>query len=274
MATPAVVSELSLGPGLPTLKIGAGPSVLMYLPGLRPHPGLPTGMERRATLTGWDGLLDRYTIYWVGRRVRPVGTTFAEMAQDTAEAAEALASSGPIDVMGASTGGIIAIHLAATRPDLVRRLVLVITGTAGSPRGRRMIVDTMGSIRSRRWRRTFATVMSIGGATPVRRSIYRAMGWTLGPMLVGIPDDPTLLLAELDAWTREDAHGLVERIRCPTLVIGTERDPVFPPEATRALAAALPDARVVIVPKLAHNFPLSAIPDEIAPFLAEADRSR
>jgi pimeloyl-ACP methyl ester carboxylesterase len=226
-------------------------------------------MERRMTLTGWDPLPDRYTIYWVGRRVRPVGTTFAEMAQDAADAAEELASSGPVDVMGASTGGIIAIHLAATRPDLVRRLVLVITGTAASPRGQEMIVDTMGSIRSRRWRRTFATVMSIGGATPVRRSIYRAMGWTLGPMLVGIPDDPTLLLAELDAWTRADADGLVERIRCPTLVIGTERDPVFPPASTRELAAGLSDTRVVIVPKLAHDFPLSAIRDEIAPFLAD-----
>jgi pimeloyl-ACP methyl ester carboxylesterase len=225
-------------------------------------------MERRMTLTGWDGLLDRYTIYWVGRRVRPVGTTFAEMAKDSAEAADALASSGPVDVMGASTGGAIAIHLAATRPDLVRRLVLVITGTAASSRGQRMLIDTVGSIQSRRWRRTFSTVMSIGGATPLRRSIYRAMGWTLGPMLVGIPDDPTQLLAELDAWTREDAHGLVERIRCPTLVIGTERDPVFPPESTRALAAGLSDARVVIVPKLAHNFPLTAIPDEIVPFLA------
>ena len=268
MATPAVASEMTLGPGLPTLKIGAGPSVLVYLPGLRPHPGLPTGMERRMTLTGWDGLLDRYTVYWVGRRVRPVGTTFAEMAQDAAEAAEALASSGPVDVMGASTGGAIAIHLAATRPDLVRRLVLVITGTSASPRGQRMLVDTMGSIRSGRWRRTFSTVMSIGAATPVRRSIYRAMGWTLGPMLVGIPDDPTQLLAELDAWTREDAEGFVERIHCPTLVIGTERDPVFPPESTRALAARLPNARLVIVPKLAHNFPLSAMGDEIAPFLA------
>jgi pimeloyl-ACP methyl ester carboxylesterase len=269
MATPAVASELSVGPGLPALKIGAGPSILMYLPGLRPHPGLPTGIERRTTLTGWDGLLDRYTIYWVGRRVRPVGTTFAEMAQDTTEAAEALATGGPIDVMGASTGGIIAIHLAATRPDLVRRLVLVITGTTASPRGQEMIVETMASIRSRRWRRTFATVMSIGGATPVRRSIYRAMGWTLGPMLVGIPDDPTLLLAELDAWTREDAHRLLQRIHCSTLVIGTERDPVFPPESTRALAAGLSDARVVIVPKLAHNFPLGAIPDKIVPFLAD-----
>lgn len=261
------VVEMVIGPGLPTLRIGDGPRILVYLPGLSPHPGVPTGSERRMACSGWEPLLDRYSIYRSGRRVRPVGTTFAEMAADVASAIEALGLGVPIDLLGASTGGVIAIHVAATRPDLVRRLALVISGPRLGGDGRANAARTAADIRARRWRRAFATIFAIGGASRARRSGYGALGWLLGPRLVGIPQDPTLLLAELEAWAREDAGPLIEGIRCPTLVIGTERDPLFPPAETRAFAARLNEGTVIIVPGLAHSFPANALEAHVAPFL-------
>ena len=68
------VGEQALGPALPTLTIGDGPRHVAMLPGLSPSPGLPTGRDRQLAVSGWEPLLDRYTVYRIGRRVRPVGT--------------------------------------------------------------------------------------------------------------------------------------------------------------------------------------------------------
>jgi len=43
------------------------------------------------------------------------------------------------------------------------------------------------------------------------------------------------------------------RITAPALVIGGELDRVFPPQHSRAIAAAIPDARLVIVPGTGHG---------------------
>jgi pimeloyl-ACP methyl ester carboxylesterase len=93
------------------------------------------------------------------------------------------------------------------------------------------------------------------------------LGWLLGPRLVGVPDDPTLLLAELDAWGRYDATEVAASVGCPTLVIGAERDRLFPPLATRQLAERLRSAEFVIAPGIAHSWPPEAVAGDISPFM-------
>jgi pimeloyl-ACP methyl ester carboxylesterase len=259
------VVELALGPGLPALKIGSGSRTLAYFPGLTLHPGLPMGSERRMAVSGWEALLGEYSIFRIGRRVRPVGTSFAEMAHDAVEALEELGR--PIDVMGASTGGILALHVAAARPDLVRRLVLVISGAKLSDYGHRAGRQAVAAVRAGRWRSVYASVMPIGARSRLGRVAYGALGWLLGPRLMGVPSDPTPILAELDAWLEGDRELALDRIACPTLIVGGANDPVFPPEIVQTTARGLPRATVAIVPNLAHNYPARLTSDYIAPFL-------
>src|SRR6476620_6351406 len=201
--TEARVGELALGPDLPTLRIGDGPRHVAMLPGLSTSPGLPTGRERQLAVSGWEPLLDRYTVYRIGRRVRPVGTAFDAMAEDVSLALAQV--DPPVDLIGASTGGAIALLVAASRPDLVRSLALVITGLRLSAEGQRKHEVVVGAIEAGRWRRAFAEIFTIGGATALKRAAFFELGWLLGPRLVGIPGDPTPLLTELDAWGRYDA---------------------------------------------------------------------
>ena len=257
--------DVLLGPDLPTIKIGNGPRTLVSLPGLSLHPGHPTGQARRMALSGWEPLLDRYTVYRVGRRVRPVGTSFEEMADDVIEAIESLEP--PVDLLGASTGGAIALHVAAARPDLVRRLVLVISGSTAGPLLRERIDQVVAATRAGRWRRVNALIFPIGARSRGERVAYQALGWLLGPRLVGIPNDPTLMLAELHAWQNVDATRLLSRVTCATLVIAGERDPAFPPDGARDLVDKLPNGTLVVLPNTAHDFPVSAIADHISPFL-------
>ena len=51
-----------VGRGLPAIRIGDGPRTLVSLPGLSLDERHPTGQARTMALTGWEPLLDRYTI--------------------------------------------------------------------------------------------------------------------------------------------------------------------------------------------------------------------
>jgi pimeloyl-ACP methyl ester carboxylesterase len=269
MARPPTIEGVDrfVGRGLPAIRIGEGPRTLVSLPGLSLDDRHPTGQARTMALTGWEPLLDRYTIYRIGRRAYPVGATFREMADDVITAIEGLRP--PVDLMGASTGGIIALEIAAARPDLVRRLVLVITGTTVSPVGRDLGERVIAAARAGKWRRAYALILPIGARTRRERLFYRAFGWLLGPGLVGVPDDPTLLIAELEAWMRTDGGALVGQVANPTLVLAGELDPLFPLDAAREFAAGFTNCRFVVMPKTAHDFPASAIKDSVSGFLDE-----
>ena len=273
MAKPPTVEGVDrfVGRGLPAIQIGEGPRTLVSLPGLSLDDRHPTGQARTMALTGWEPLLDRYTIYRVGRRTYPVGATFREMADDVITAIEGLRP--PVDLMGASTGGIIALEVAAARPDLVRRLVLVITGTTVSPVARDLAGRVIAAARAGKWRRAYALILPIGARTGRERLLYRAFGWLLGPGLVGVPADPTLLIAELEAWMRTDGSSLVGPVANPTLVVSGELDPLFPLEGARTFAAGFTDGRLVVMSKTAHDFPASAIRDHISGFLDEEPAS-
>jgi pimeloyl-ACP methyl ester carboxylesterase len=256
---------------LPAIRIGDGPRTLVSLPGLSLDERHPTGQARTMALTGWEPLLDRYTIHRIGRRTYPVGTTFREMADDVITAIEGLRP--PVDLMGTSTGGIIALELAAARPDLVHRLVLAISGTTASPFARDLGERVIHAARAGQWRRAYAMFLPIGARSGPERLFYRAFGWLLGPGLVGTPDDPTLMIAELEAWLRTDDRALVGRVNRPTLVLAGELDPVFPLEDAREFAAGFSDGRLVVMPRTAHDFPASAIRDHVSDFLDEGPGS-
>ena len=256
-----------VGRGLPAIRIGDGPRTLVNLPGLSLDERYPTGQARTMALAGWEPLLDRYTIYRVGRRQYPIGTTFRQMADDVITAIEALRP--PVDLMGASTGGMIALEIAASRPDLVRRLVLAITGTTASPFARALGERVIVAARAGQWRRAYATFLPIGARSGPERLFYRAFGWLLGPGLIGVPSDPTLMIAELEAWLRSDGGPLVRQVASPTLVLAGELDPVFPLEGARAFAAGFADGRLVVMPRTAHDLPASAVRDHVSGFLDE-----
>lgn len=49
--------------------------------------------------------------------------------------------------------------------------------------------------------------------------------------------------------------GRLAELTAPTLVLHGEQDPVVRPSAARATAAAVPDARLVLLPRVGHDLP-------------------
>jgi pimeloyl-ACP methyl ester carboxylesterase len=80
------------------------------------------------------------------------------------------------------------------------------------------------------------------------------------------------LLTTLD---ETDLRPVLDRIACPALVIGGENDLTFPPGHSRAVAAGIPGARLVIMPGGSHGLAIersAEVVDLLLGFVGEVER--
>jgi pimeloyl-ACP methyl ester carboxylesterase len=118
------VREGTMKGGLPYISVGEGPPLVVFVAG-GPTNANPTGWQCRYEVS-WLSPLARggFTVYRVNRKIGlRRGVTMADFAGDYALALESEFAS-PVDVLGISTGGMIAQQFALDHPDLLRRLVL------------------------------------------------------------------------------------------------------------------------------------------------------
>ena len=127
----------TLGGRLGYLRFGSGPCTLVVLPGLILDNEAPSGLAARAYVYGFRALTADHTVHVVRRpRGLPAGTSIADLAAAYAEVLRA--ELGRADVVGLSTGGLIAQELALGHPKTVDRLALVVSGSRMAEPGRRL----------------------------------------------------------------------------------------------------------------------------------------
>jgi 3-oxoadipate enol-lactonase len=180
---------------------------------------------------------------------------------------------------GVSFGALVAIALAARAPTRVRSLIAMNATDRVTPeiaeRGRPLrdavrdaasggdagrVVDLVSETTwSPQYRETQAAALA------ARRQAVSLLprGWFTGL---------ERLMASLEHL---DLTPLLSHIACPTLVVAGEADVTFPVERSRALAAGIRGARLVVVPRGSHGLvlegPASAI-DLIVHFVQEVER--
>ena len=132
------VREGTFSGGLPYLAVGSG-EPLVYLCGSTPnHRNPKPGVERTLTLRTINPLARAgFEVYFTNRwpGMAP-DISFAEVAERHADAI--LDHFGqPVDVLGASTGGSLALQLIADRPDAVRKAVVACAAYTLGPLAKR-----------------------------------------------------------------------------------------------------------------------------------------
>ncbi len=200
----------------------------------------------------------------------PDAPTVEQLGEDLAAVLEAVDARDAV-LAGHSMGGMAIQALAVARPDVVAERVsaLVLAGTAGFGVAAGPLA---GPVR-------FATG---------NRSVERLMASRLGPALirgtVGRNPRQAHLEATRDAYlslptdvrrqflialqAMDFRAGLASVAAPATVVIGS-RDLLTPPRLGRALAAAIPGARLVEVPGAGHMLPYEE-PDQLAEIILSA----
>jgi pimeloyl-ACP methyl ester carboxylesterase len=195
-----------------------------------------------------SGLTHAYRIYIVSRRPGlPPGYSLRDMADDYATMIKNDLG-GAADVIGVSTGGGIAQYLAIDHPDLVRRLVLVMTGSRLTEEARQLQREVAELARKGNRRAAYALLATAIIRKGIARHFFKWFMWLMGTLM--IPGDPSDGIVEIEADDRYDLGGQLDKIRANTLVIGGQEDFFY---AIGDTAGRIPNAKLVLYPNLGHN---------------------
>ena len=185
-------------------------------------------------------------------------------------------------VCGASMGGMIAQHIAATQPQRVKSLTLIMTssGARGLPAPHPRIVRLLLS-RPRRSdsqaviahvARLLSAIGSPAYPLPPQR-LHQRLEESFARSYRPSGAARQLLALVADG----DRSALLHRIGAPTRVIHGEADPLVPVPAAHDLVRKIAGAVADIVPGMGHDLPLPLLPriaEGIALNAARADAKR
>jgi pimeloyl-ACP methyl ester carboxylesterase len=134
---------------------------------------------------------------------------------------------GPVHLAGNSLGGQIAIHLAASRPDLVRSLVLI--DSTGIPFEIAPGAHIENIVMPHGWR-SFLLILA--------RDLFRA--------------GPTAFAVAFARLLRDDARPLMRTLTMPVLLLWGEHDPLVPLTYAKQMLAEMPHAKLRVIPRAGH----------------------
>jgi pimeloyl-ACP methyl ester carboxylesterase len=133
-----------------------------------------------------------------------------------------------VDLVGHSMGGLIAARLAADRPELVARLVLI------SPAG-------------------VAPGSRVRHVVPLLRALRRSSPRVL-PLLVldAVRTGPRTLWRATGEVLEADIRAHLGQIAAPTLVLWGANDPLFPPALGEIFRSEIPGAKLLVLERAGH----------------------
>lgn len=173
--------------------------------------------------------------------------------------------SAPITLCGWSLGAMLALHAAQRHPDRIARLILIGATPSFVQRPNWAHGMTPQALAE------FAEAVEADPKTALKRFIAlfnqsdvnsRSIGRALTQALGKDELPPAAILAAGLALLRDsDLRALAPQIAQPTLLLHGAHDPLMPLAAAEWLSAALPHARLEVLPDAAH-----------APFLSDPAR--
>ena len=230
------------------VTFGEGKKPLVIIPGL--GDGLQTvkGMAQMLAFT-YREFAKVYKVYVFSRiNELPENYTTRNMAADVAEAMEILNITGAY-VMGISQGGMIVQWLAVDFPEKVERLILAVTTAKPSQLAKERIEHWQNLSQSGNFKHL---MLDIAKHSYTQKSyqkwrlLYNVMG------IFGRIKDKQRIAIQALSCLKHDSLDFLEKINCPTLIIGAEKDNVLGVEASFELHQYIKDRQLTILPECGH----------------------
>jgi pimeloyl-ACP methyl ester carboxylesterase len=182
----------------------------------------------------------------------PSGYGVGRFAADATGLVEALGI-GPVHVIGASMGGAIAQELALARPDLVRSAQIVCSWPRTDP----WLGELFG-----RWKAIFREMGPLAWAQNSWLWVFTHR-WYRDPLHLESlvrdtatyphPQTAEMFERQSDAAIAFDALDRLPAIRVPVLVVAGAEDIFTPPRYSEQIVAAIPGARLTVLPAVGHG---------------------
>ena len=193
-----------------------------------------------------------------GRSASPALASIAEMADWTSALLRA-AGAAKAHLIGHSMGSLIALETTARHPDEVSVLSLIGTAatmTVGPDLLKAAETNDPAAI-------DMMSIWGLGFKAGLGGSPAPGLWMHGGAQAVLENCEPTVLFKDLSACNAYgNALTAAASVKIPTTLILGERDMMTPAKAGRALAAAIPHARTIVVPGAGHMI-MTERPDEL-----------
>lgn len=170
-----------------------------------------------------------------------------DLAQDCAALIRGLGY-GRAHVFGASFGGLIALQLAITAPEVVQTLTVGATVARVRFDRKSIATDIVDLPPGQRTRKMLEFVLS-----PEGQASETLVAETLAVLVHREPDADA---RRLDAVRTVDLTSGLPEITAPTLLVYGGDDPAATPELGRQIADAIPGARLEVLPGVRHGITL------------------
>ena len=230
------------------VSFGSGNKVLILLPGL--SDGMITVKGKALLLAAPYKLFFKdYTVFMFSRKDElPESYSIREMADDQAEAMRKLRIE-KASVVGVSEGGMIAQYLAIAHANLVEKLIIAVSAPdaneivhsavsswieyAKQGDHKNLMIDTAEKSYSEKYLKKY-------------RKSYPVIGW------IGKPQNYHRFLVNANAILNFDCVDELNKIACPTLIIGGEADKIVGRDASYKMHESIKGSELYMYEKYGH----------------------
>ena len=264
--------------GMAYARWGTGPRALLVIPG-GPGNDTPSGMHLSRYLRVAHPLVeDGYTAWVVTRKqIMPKGYSIADMADDYGRLIADEFGGRVEAALGLSTGGMIALYLAARHPARLGRIAIAVAGYVANGPG------SAGDL-------TYARLLSEGRTADAIASMFdsafttwpRGSGRVLGALMAPFvfrnahPSFRSDTLVEAEAEAACNAREILPDISIPVLLVGAAEDQFFTREVVEETARLIPDCTFRLYEGKDHLAGVSdeRLPQDVFDFFARRDVSQ
>ncbi len=243
--------NIALGNGqMQYVVFGQGTRPLVIIPGL--SDGIRTVKGTGHLLKYFYHKFTKEFQVWVFSRKNELtpNMTTREMAQDQALAMNELNLKNAC-IMGISQGGMIAQWLAIDHPQKVDKLVLVVTLSRQNSTIQKVVGHWIRLAEQENYGElTIDTLQKNYSENKIKK--WRYFFWLV--KRTGKPVSKERFLIQAHSCINHDAYQELNKIKCPTLIIGGEKDKIIgDSKIQQEMADAIPNSKLIIYPELGHD---------------------
>jgi len=231
------------------IVFGNGNKNLLMIPGLGDGLKTAKGMAIPFALM-YRKLAKDYRVYVISSRNKmSEGFTTKDMAKDISFALEQLGVDA-ISVVGVSQGGMISQYLAIDYPEKIEKLILTVTLSKQNEVVQNVVRNWIEMAK----KNDYKSIMIDTAEKSYSEDYLKKSRWMYSLLgNVGKPKNFERFLIMAQACLTHNAYDELEKINCPTLILGGKKDKIVTGEASIELSNQIPNSELYMYDDYGHG---------------------